>query len=79
MGAAAGLVGISLISSIGSSIFGALKKPKSPSAPPAISRNDAAMAAARSDEFRRRRGAGANEITGGAEASSGGGKSLLGQ
>lgn len=73
---------------LGSALFGVagaigsqlLSKPKPPAAPLAVTRNAAAEAAMRDDMMRRRRGAGANEITGGgAEARSPGGKALLGQ
>jgi hypothetical protein len=55
-------------------------KPKLPASPPPITRNDAAAQASADKTFRQRIGAGANELTrGGAEASSSGGKTLLGQ
>jgi hypothetical protein len=55
-------------------------KPQMPQQVKPITRNDAAAAASRDREFRLRRGAGANELTGGgAEAPSPGGKTLLGQ
>jgi hypothetical protein len=57
------------------------KKKKKPAAQPVATptRNAAAENARRFDELRRRRGAGANELTGGgAEARSPGGKVLLG-
>lgn len=57
-----------------------MKKPQLPGRTPVMTRNDAAADARNSTEFRRRRGAGANELTGGgAEASTGSGKTLLGQ
>lgn len=64
-----------------------LKKPKTATpaqsivAPRPITRNDAVDARMRDDELRRRRGVGANILTGpsGAEAQSAGGKFLLGQ
>lgn len=61
-------------------IGGIFKGPKPARTPPPITRNDAAASVRMSDSMRKRRGAGANELTGGgAEASSGGGKTLLGQ
>lgn len=58
---------------------GASKPPAMPVPLPTINRADA-MAGARADELRKRRGAGANELTGGgAEAVTPGGKALLGQ
>lgn len=54
--------------------------PKAVSATPPVTRNAAAEFAMRDRDLRLRRGAGANEITGGgAEAPSTGGKTLLGQ
>jgi hypothetical protein len=56
------------------------KAPASVSPLPVPTINMAAEAARRDDELRRRRGAGANELTGGgAEAMTAGGKTLLGQ
>lgn len=58
------------------------KKSSTPApAAPIVPTRNAALDAARADDvLRRRRGAGANELTGGgAEASTGGGKTLLGQ
>jgi hypothetical protein len=64
-------------------LSGAFKKPaKAPVAapPPVVTRNAAAENARRYDELRKRRGAGANELTGGgAEPVTPGGKVLLGQ
>ncbi|HEX8400514.1 MAG TPA: hypothetical protein VF628_02295 [Allosphingosinicella sp.] len=64
-------------------LAGAFKKPKAapqPAAQPVATRNMAAEAAHREGLLRKRRGAGANELTGGgAEASTPGGKTLLGQ
>jgi hypothetical protein len=60
--------------------LGLFKKPKTPPMPPPITRNEAAAQASTDRTFRQRIGAGANEITrGGAEAATGGGKTLLGQ
>lgn len=68
-----------LISPLGAAL-GLFKKPKAVAPPPAISRNAAAEAARASDAYRRRRGAGANELVrDGGEARSPGGKVLLGQ
>lgn len=55
-------------------------KPKLPARQIVPTRNDAAIAANQDRQFRQRRGAAANELTGGgAEAPSPGGKQLLGQ
>lgn len=65
-----------------SGIVGLFKKPKAPkipAAPPLATRNAAQEAALREDRMRRRRGVRANDVTGGAEAASPGGKTLLGQ
>lgn len=79
-------VGKILISPLAAVASAVVKKPKAPAAsagaPPVPSRNLAYEAARRNmDSLRRRRGAGANEITGGgAEAPrSPGAKTLLGQ
>jgi hypothetical protein len=62
------------------SIFKKPKKVKQPVPLPVPTRNAAAAAAGEEDALRRRRGARANDLTGGsAEASSPGGKTLLGQ
>lgn len=82
MGAAAVPIAIAVVGSVAAAGAQALmsSKPKIPAAPPPINRNIAADAARQDTEFRRRRGAGANELTGGgAEAQTGGGKVLLGQ
>lgn len=75
-----------LLSPVGAAI-GLFKRPKVPSPaqsvlmPRGITRNDAVDARMRDDERRRRRGVGANILTGsrGAEATTAGGKVLLGQ
>lgn len=75
-------VGKVLLSPLGA-VAGLFNKPKpkpAPVQPRPITRNMAAEAARQGDRLRRRRGAGANELTGGgAEASTPGGKTLLGQ
>ncbi|WP_414902471.1 hypothetical protein ACMT1E_04375 [Sphingomonas flavalba] len=61
-------------------LAGAFNKPKPVAQTMPATRNAAAEAAMRDDELRRRRGAGANELTGGgAEAVTPGAKTLLGQ
>lgn len=78
-------VGKAIISPIGAAL-GLFKKPKPPAVAPdvavprPITRNDAVDARMRDDERRRRRGLGANILTGssGAEARTAGGKVLLG-
>lgn len=70
-----------LVSPLGNAL-GLFNKPKAqPVVQPAVpTRNAAADATRRDDALRRRRGAGANELTGGgAEAVTPGGKTLLGQ
>lgn len=89
MGAVASAVGSILpLGAIGiaSKLFSKPKKaavtpPPTIDMPRGITRNDAVDAAMRDDERRRRRGMGANLLTGpmGAEASTAGGKMLLGQ
>jgi hypothetical protein len=75
-----------LISPIGSLLTGTglfakkVKAVEPPVTPIVPTRNAAADAMRRDDALRRRRGAGANELTGGgAEAVTPGGKTLLGQ
>lgn len=61
------------------SLFSKPKIPKPPAPPPMVTRNMAQEAAMAEDDLRRRRGRGALDRTGGAEASTAGGKTLLGQ
>lgn len=71
-----------LLSPIGA-LTGMFNKPKPPQTPPVVDQSAALDAAnqAQADDLRRRRGAGANALTGssGAEASTPGAKTLLGQ
>jgi len=81
MGFIPALLGGGLVGGAVSLLTGKKKDaPAAPAAPLVPTRNAAMDAARRDDVLRRRRGAGANELTGGgAEASTGGGKTLLGQ
>jgi len=73
-----------VVGKILSPVISLLAKPKAPkpqAQTPAITRNDAAERAYALDEIRKRKGYGANLITGagGAEARTSGGKTLLGE
>lgn len=67
---------------VAKAVGGLFKKPKVPKPPkplPVPTRNAAAAAAMEEDSLRRRRGSRGNIVAGNAEASSPGGKTLLGQ
>ncbi|ARS27622.1 hypothetical protein [Sphingomonas sp. KC8] len=80
MSSAVSFIGRSLLGPIGKMIVG---KPKAaqPISQRPVTRDDAAAQMQADDDLRRRRGAGANLLTGpsGAEARTAGGKVLLGQ
>lgn len=69
-----------LISPLGAAV-GLFKKPKLPAPAPAPTRDDAARAAMKEDNLRKRRGGAADILTGagGAEAAATGVKTLVGQ
>lgn len=76
-------IGLALAGGAAGAVASKVLAPKPAATPmpqPLPTRNMAAEAARAGDQWRRRRGAGANELTGGgAEARSPGGKTLLGQ